>query len=387
MDTLFSIDDRMKSLGWRDFPFRIDIIPEIFAGQQRILSPLIMQLRTGNIVLIEGGRGTGKTHILQWLSQHIHNSLDMIPCSISEPLNSQILLARMRSVLHQVTGENSSSSLDLIDNLSDRLKRFYRERHHRIVLLLDEGEALAFREGDSVQVETEKRKTIRWLRIMSDLPAVVVFLAGLTSFRKALTSVFPPFSDRITYKLQLERESEHGREVLTRDETEAMLQQRIEFVGGSGITPFTPEAIDAIYLHTHGYPRATLRFCKNILSLAFQDDTPAGDRITYDFVQHVMRQKPSPPPDFALVPTTTDASHFFEGSSEEERWFIEFDELSAIQRDILNLVKEQRKVTSSIVAEELGIAKGTASNELKKLFDMKKLQRRKSYRGFEYLPN
>ncbi len=43
-------------------------------------------------------------------------------------------------------------------------------------------------------------------------------------------------------------------------------------------------------------------------------------------------------------------------------------------------------ITSAIVAEEVGITKGTAANELKKLHDREKLQRRKGYRGFEYLP-
>jgi predicted ArsR family transcriptional regulator len=81
-----------------------------------------------------------------------------------------------------------------------------------------------------------------------------------------------------------------------------------------------------------------------------------------------------------------DPTRFIESSpsSEEEDWFEEFDELTATQREILALAKEKDGVTSATVAEEVGITKGTASNELKKLFDREKLQRRKGYRGFEY---
>jgi DNA-binding Lrp family transcriptional regulator len=77
-----------------------------------------------------------------------------------------------------------------------------------------------------------------------------------------------------------------------------------------------------------------------------------------------------------------------EEESEEpvDGWVDDSNEITAIQRDILSLVRQKHRATSALVAEELGIAKGTASNELKKLYDMRKVHRRKSYRGYEYLP-
>lgn len=381
-------DERMESLNWLDFPFRIDVLPEIFAAQKRIADPLTRQLRTGNIVLIEGGPGTGKTHVLRWLYQYAKKSKGVIPCSISEPLNTHILSTALTTLLMRTTGEKIASPLVLIDHLVDKVEKFFKEKRKRIVLLVDDGDALALKEGDSEEIEAEKRKTIRWLRVLSDLPAVIVFMAGLNGFKEALADLFEPFADRITLHMLLERPGRNGSEVLTRIETEELIQKRIAHVGGSGILPFTAEAIDAIHPHTRGFPRTILRFCENILMLAFQEDTPAGDRITRDFIQQVAQQHPCPPPVSTPIPLIASSDRFMEESSEalEDGWFEEFDELTAIQRDILTLVKQFQKVTSAVVAEELGIAKGTASNELKKLFDLQKVQRRKGYRGFEYLP-
>ncbi|MFX1562306.1 MAG: AAA family ATPase [Promethearchaeota archaeon] len=381
-------DERLESLNWKDFPFRIDVLPDVFAAQKRIAGPLTRQLRTGNIVLIEGGPGTGKTHVLRWLHQFAEGSQGVIPCSISEPLNTQILSTALTALLVRTTGDKIPSPPTLIDHLLDRVEKFFKAKHKRIVLLFDDGDALALREGETEEIEAEKRKTIRWLRALSDLPAVIVFMAGLNGFKEALTNLFEPFSDRITLHLQLEQPGRTGPEVLTRIETKELIQKRIAFVGGSGIVPFTEEAIDAIHLHTRGFPRTILRFCENLLEYAFQEDTPAGDRITRDFIQQVAQLHPCPPPESTPIPVITTSERFIEESPEESEdgWFEEFDELTAIQRDILNLVKQFQKATSAVVAEELGIAKGTASNELKKLYDMRKVQRRKGYRGFEYLP-
>ncbi len=381
-------DERLESLNWSDFPFRIDVLPDVFAGEKRIAGPLTRQLRTGNIVLIEGGPGTGKTHVLRWLYQYAAKSKGVIPCSISEPLNTHILATALTALIVRTAGEKIPSPPVLIDHLVDKVEKFSKAKRKRIVLLVDEGDALALKEGDSDEVKAEKRKTIRWLRILSDLPAVIVFMAGLNGFKEALTDLFEPFGERITFHLELERPGRNGPEVLTRIETEELIQKRIAHVGGSGILPFTAEAIDAIHPHTRGFPRTILRFCENILMLAFQEDTPAGDRISRDFIQQVVQQHPCPPPESTPIPLITSSDSFVEDSSEEleDGWFEEFDELTAIQRDILNLVKQLQKATSAVVAEELGIAKGTASNELKKLFDMQKIQRRKGYRGFEYLP-
>ena len=276
----------------------------------------------------------------------------------------------------------------LVDVLAKRVREFHTQSKQRIVILIDDGQSLALTQEDSETEEAEKRKTVRWLRVLSDLPAVVVFIAGLTGFTQALTSIFPPIAERVTLDFSLETEGPEGIEVLTVKETEVLIRERIKHFGGKGLTPFNVEAIEEIHLHTRGYPRSTLRFCENIITMAFQEDTPAGDRITREFVQQVIKQRPSPPPVTTLAPSAVDQTRFIETSPaiEDEEWFEEFDELTATQREILAITKEMKRVTSAIVAEEIGITKGTASNELKKLYDMQKLQRRKGYRGFEYLP-
>ncbi|MHA2313847.1 MAG: AAA family ATPase [Candidatus Hermodarchaeia archaeon] len=385
---MFAFDERLKSLGWSDFPFRIDVMPEIFAGEKRLLNPLTVQLRTGNIILIEGGRGTGKSHILRWFNDFLSSSNKLVPCLISEPLDSTILTETLIGLLKEQLMVKTKTTPDRVDVLAKKIRTFYKQNKQRIVLLIDDGQSLALTQDDSEKEEKEKRKTVRWLRVLSDLPAVVVFIAGLTGFSKALTTIFPPIAERVTLQFSLEQEGYHGIEVLNEKETAQLIRQRIEYFGGKGITPFTNEALEEIHVHTRGYPRSVLRFCENILTLAFQDDTPAGDRITPDFVRHAMKQRPSPPPVTSLMPSALDQKRFIETSpvDEADEWFEEFDELTATQREILVLAKDKKCITSALVAEEVGITKGTASNELKKLHDREKLQRRKGYRGFEYLP-
>ncbi len=385
---MFAFDERLKSLGWSDFPFRIDVMPEVFAGQKRILNPLSVQLRTGNIILIEGGRGTGKTHILRWFNDSLTKSKGMVPLLISEPLSSTILSSALISLMNSRLMLKNQTVPTLVDTMAAKVREFHKQSKQRIVMLIDDGQSLALTQEDSEAIESDKRKTVRWLRVLSDLPAVVVFVAGLTGFSQALTSIFPPVAERVTLDFALETEGPDGNEVLTVRETEHLIRERIKHFGGKGLTPFNSDAIEEIHLHTRGYPRSTLRFCENIISMAFQEDTPAGDRITREFVQQVMKQRPSPPPVTTLIPSTMDQTRFIETSPavEDEEWFEEFDELTATQREILAITKEMKRVTSAVVAEEIGITKGTASNELKKLYDMQKLQRRKGYRGFEYLP-
>jgi type II secretory pathway predicted ATPase ExeA len=363
-------------------------MPEVFAGQKRLLNPLTIQLRTGNIILIEGGRGTGKTHVLRWLHDSLNQSKGMVPLLISEPLNSSILSSALIRLMKNKLMQKTQTTPTLVDVMAAKVREFHQQSHERIVVLIDDGQSLALTQDDSEAIETEKRKTVRWLRVLSDLPAIVVYIAGLTGFSQALTSIFPPIAERVTLEFALEVEGPDGLEVLTVKETEQLIRDRIKHFGGKGLTPFNAEAIEEIHYHTRGYPRSTLRFCENIISMAFQEDTPAGDRITREFVQQVIKQRPSPPPVTTLVPSALDQTRFVETSpvAEDEDWFEEFDELTATQREILVITKELKRVTSSVVAEEIGITKGTASNELKKLFDMKKLQRRKGYRGFEYLP-
>ncbi len=385
---MFAFDERLKSLGWSDFPFRIDVLPDVFAGQKRLLNPLTVQLRTGNIILIEGGRGTGKTHILRWFNDYLANSTELIPCLISEPLNSEILSSTLNSLLNEQLMAKIKTAPIFVDKMATKIRDFHKRNKKRIILLIDDGQNLALTQEDTDSVEKEKRKTVRWLRVLSDLPAVVVYIAGLTGFSQALTSIFPPIAERVTLQFSLETEGQHGIEVLSEKETYQLVSRRIAHYGGRGIIPFTEEALEEIYVHTRGYPRSVLRFCENIISFAFQEEAPAGDRITRDFVQHIIHLRPSPPPITTLVPSALDDTRFIESSlvEEDEEWFEEFDELTATQREILAIAKELKKVTSAVIAEEVGITKGTASNELKKLFDMEKLQRRKGYRGFEYLP-
>src|SRR5512139_2930889 len=86
-----------KKYGWEAFPFSLDLIPEIFAGKEKILNPVMQQLAFGSVIYIEGGYGSGKSQILK----HINYKLSKdpaytgryIPVYIPEPLTREVLLS------------------------------------------------------------------------------------------------------------------------------------------------------------------------------------------------------------------------------------------------------------------------------------------------------
>ncbi len=135
-------------------------MPEIFAGEKRLLNPLTVQLRTGNIVLVEGGRGTGKSHILRWFNDFLSTSRRLVPCLISEPLDSTILTETLMALLWEQLMSKIKVIPDRVDELAKKIRAFCKQTKQRIVLLIDDGQSLALTQEDSEKEEKEKRKTV-----------------------------------------------------------------------------------------------------------------------------------------------------------------------------------------------------------------------------------
>jgi type II secretory pathway predicted ATPase ExeA len=244
-----------KKFGWEDFPFSLDLIPEVFAGKEKILNPIMEQLVIGNIVYIEGNYGSGKSQVLKHLQYKMRNDPSYkkryTPVWIQEPVNTEILT-------HAFTRKfDINARIGLVNDLTDELEGTLGSKKLAI-LLIDEAQELAITEDDTEENIDEKKKTLQWLRVLSDFRGCRIFLAGLVNFGNKINEMFRPLEDRVTLQFFLEP--------LDFETTVDLIKKRISFFSeeqNNPISPFSDDAYKAIYQISGGYPRAILKYCQD----------------------------------------------------------------------------------------------------------------------------
>ncbi len=271
MEALDKYSKKLDGLGWWDFPFIPSIIPQVYLGQKNLES-LLPQVKIGNLVIVEGSYGTGKTQLFEHLKYLLSERPDdYIPILVSEPPETLLLSESIVTELRKIFGITQAPP-----TVIDELVSILRDVNRRIVLLIDEAQLLIARESENFVVKEKKRRDVQWIRVLVDLSNVVVFLAGLPDFSKSLFQMFIPLEDRVTRKLRLEP--------LNLAETSIVIRKRIEYFGGTGIKPFQEDAIKEIFSHTQGYPRAVIKLCGKVVE-AFLNSEAA--EITKELVNEI----------------------------------------------------------------------------------------------------
>lgn len=233
-----------SKLGWKRNPFTLDIMPDLFTGYQTQVEAILEKIhsRAGHI-LIFGNKGVGKTTLLKWLTDKLKD--EFMTIYIPRPTeNFDELLEFMAD--HFKLKKPKDRHLTIYD-----IEEMVSKTHKNLLVLLDE--AHEFTEGFE-----------RPLRTLGDINGIKFVLGGLPEVREKIKKVSPPFYDRIV----LEEKLEH----LTPEETHNLIQKRIESVGGSGIVPFTHEAIENIFKMSQGIPRMLLKVCDWIITDAIRHD-------------------------------------------------------------------------------------------------------------------
>jgi len=207
-----------KKYGWKHNPFSIRVNPSIFVGLGDERKKLASFVEGGNIVLIVGGRGVGKTSLLKWLETRLrkHNCFYMNAEEIKEGFN--------------------------VDEYLRMNKPLLRKYPKRAVLLVDESQRI----GDWFRIEAQSL----WERGL--IKSLVLVHDGLApdgeSFGNFSVNLKNRIGDRIIYLKKLSKEDAYD-----------LIRIRC-----GRYNPFDELAMDGIIKRSNGNPRKILENCEKV---------------------------------------------------------------------------------------------------------------------------
>jgi type II secretory pathway predicted ATPase ExeA len=239
--------------GWKGNPFTLCINSMIFVGYEAQIKAAMRHISERHkIALITGPTGAGKTSMMRWIEAN--NSIKTLyitkPPAKPEEFVQIFLDCFPLNFLEKILGRKPNLyNLDAFVN--GRLKG------KQILILLDESH------------ETNK-EVLEWLRVLVDqIENVSLILAGLPVLEDKIRQALETFDQRITSRIKLS--------ALEEAETMELIKMRIEGEGGSGIKPFTDEAVREIFRKTGGFPREILKLCDKLVNDAIEKEMKVID--------------------------------------------------------------------------------------------------------------
>lgn len=207
-----------KKYGWRNNPFSIRVNPSIFVGLGDARKKLASYVEGGNIVLIVGGRGVGKTSLLKWLE----NRLKKHTC-------------------FYLNAEEIKDGFNIEELLKDN-KSFLRKYPKRAVLLVDESQRI----GELFRVEAQSL----WEKGI--IKSLVLVHDGLANDSNGFENFSVNLKNRIGNRiLNLKK--------LSKEDAYDLIRIRC-----GRNNPFDELAMDSIIKKSDGNPRRILENCENV---------------------------------------------------------------------------------------------------------------------------
>ncbi len=292
-------------------PFKMRVDPSLLVGYERERNEIKGFIeREGRICLILGQTGVGKTTLMKWVESNMKGNRNYITLYLPKPPRNEDSLLEI--FLHNIV---KRSVFDVIFRrriiLHDLHEYIRRRCKKRILLLIDE----IHETGDEV---------LQWLKSLVDHVDMQLIIAGLPEFYEKIERTF---LERVDPVITLRN--------LTRDEVMQLILKRIESAGGSGISPFTEEAIDEIYSVTNGVPREVIRICDKAL---YQAAAERRNIISRDFIQRIV---------------TCNVNVKEVNVTKREETF-DISSLPAKQRKIVEILMEEDDLSPSEIAEKIG---------------------------------
>jgi type II secretory pathway predicted ATPase ExeA len=257
--------DWLSSFGWKSNPFTLDVVLGRLAGRQAEISLITNKLNTlsGHILII-GGVGTGKTMLLRWLERSLKGSYETIYIPLPYTRPAQLIDLIASSITKPLVRMRRYTLHDLKDLCARSRKR--------VVLLLDDMHELT-------------APYVELLNTLGNLPNVSLVMGGRPEVREGLKHNMPELFNHIVESVLLV--------ALTRAETEELIRERINYVGGKKTGPFSPQAIDEIHIVSLGIPRNILKICDWAVAQAMNSgDTELGAAEIQDYVRQIKQARP-----------------------------------------------------------------------------------------------
>jgi general secretion pathway protein A len=255
-----------------ELPFRLSPDPQfLYLSKQHARAKAYMESTiwfTDGFVVITGEIGAGKTTLIETFLRELQS--DAIVAVINQTQLSPT--AFLQTVLVQFGfAPFDMKKPEVIATLS----QFLMEQHisgRKVLLIVDEAQNLSHRVLEEVRmlsgVETTKEKVLR------------IILAGQPELNEKLNSKeLIQLSQRVRLRFHLT--------ALTKAETSAYIDHRLEVAGSQGRRIFAEDTNATIYKYTGGVPRLINTLCDTCMMAAFGKNK---DTVGIDEVQAAIRE-------------------------------------------------------------------------------------------------
>jgi general secretion pathway protein A len=249
----------------QELPFRLSPDPQfLYLSKQHARAKAYMESTiwfTDGFVVITGEIGAGKTTLIETFLRELQT--DAVVAQINQTQLSPT--AFLQTVLVQFGF--SPFNMKKPEVLAT-MNQFLVDQHvagRKVLLIVDEAQNLSHRVLEEVRmlsgIETTKEKALR------------IILAGQPELNDKLNSPeLVQLAQRVRLRFHLT--------ALTRAETAAYIDHRLEVAGSQGRRIFADDTYDTIYRYTGGTPRLVNTLCDTCLMAAFgrdQDTVSAED--------------------------------------------------------------------------------------------------------------
>ncbi|MGA2190319.1 MAG: AAA family ATPase, partial [Steroidobacteraceae bacterium] len=239
-------------------PFRLSPDPQfLYLSKQHARAKAYMESTiwfTDGFVVITGEIGAGKTTLIETFLRELQP--DVVVAQINQTQLSPT--AFLQTVLVQFGF--SPFNMKKPEVLAT-LNQFLMDQHdsgRKVLLIVDEAQNLSNRVLEEVRmlsgVETAKEKALR------------IILAGQPELNEKLNS---PELTQLTQRVRLR----FHLSALSKSETNAYIDHRLEVAGSQGRRIFTDDTYSTIYRYTGGVPRLVNTLCDTCMMAAFGRDS------------------------------------------------------------------------------------------------------------------
>jgi general secretion pathway protein A len=209
---------------------------------------------TDGFVVITGEIGSGKTTLIETFLKELEK--DVVVAQINQ---TQVTVVDFLQTLLVQFGFQPfrMKKAELLATLNEFLIEQYANGR-RVLLIVDEAQNLSNKVLEEIRmlsgVETTKEKVLR------------IILAGQPELNDKLNSPgLTQLAQRIRLRFHLT--------ALSKSDTEAYIQHRLEVAGSQGRQIFDPECYPIIYRYTGGIPRLVNTLCDTSMMAAFAHDS------------------------------------------------------------------------------------------------------------------
>ena len=247
----------------REYPFNITSDPSFFFSSTRHMdafSHLVygIQHRKG-IIVVTGEIGTGKTTLCRTLLNHLDKNTKT--ALILNPNFSELQLLQL-IIKDLGIKVPDNTKFGMITALNEFLIK-ESSLGHNVALIIDEAQNLKPAQLESIRLlsnlETEKEKLLQL--ILVGQPELLDKLK-LPSLRQ--------LNQRIAVRYHIMP--------LQQEETRQYILHRLKIAGANGQLNFTPDALEAVYVHSGGTPRLINVICDRALLAGFAAQTNTIDQ-------------------------------------------------------------------------------------------------------------